>query len=130
MSEDGIAITRIAPTDRQHIQKYGPDGFTVSALRFAGPVLVFPNESLNWGCTSMEALDSAVFETVLERASSLDVCLLGCGARMQLIPNDVKAALKDAGVNIEPMDTGAACRTFNVLLAEGRAVCAALFPTR
>ncbi len=48
---------------------------------------------------------------------------------MHRVSKDIKNAFKENGLNIEAMDTGAACRTFNVLLAEGRAVAAALFPT-
>lgn len=123
-----MELTRIAPQDRQHIQKYGPDGFTVSKVRFSGPVLVFPQEALTWQVAEPTALNSQDFSDVLARASDLDLCLLGCGKRMNPVPAEVKAILKEAGVNIEPMDSGAASRTFNVLLAEGRAVCAALFP--
>lgn len=123
-----MELTRIAPQDRQHIQKYGPDGFTVSAVRFGGPVLVFPHEALAWDVIGPTELAPDHFAAVLERAESLDLCLLGCGRRMTLVPPHIKAVLKASGVNIEPMDSGAASRTFNVLLAEGRAVCAALFP--
>lgn len=123
-----MELTRIAPQDRQHIQKYGAGGFTVSAVRFDGPVLVFPHESLAWGVRDPNELVPDHFADVLDRADSLDLCLLGCGRRMTLVPPDIKTALKASGVNIEPMDSGAASRTFNVLLAEGRAVCAALFP--
>jgi uncharacterized protein len=54
------------------------------------------------------------------------VLLLGCGKGMSVVPRDVKAALRQAGIVVEPMDTGAACRTYNVLLTEGRDVAAAL----
>lgn len=123
-----MEMTRIAPSDRQHVQKYGPDGFTVSKVAFGGPVIVFPHESLAWSANKDGLLTTDSFALVMERASALDLCLLGCGRRMMQVPADVRLALKDVGVNIEPMDTGAACRTFNVLLAEGRAVCAALLP--
>ena len=121
-------LTRIAPTDRQHIQKYSPSGFTVSGVVFAGPVLVFSQESLPWQAESSESLKSEYFSPVLERAGECDICLLGCGSRMTPVAAVVRQILKEAGIGIEPMDTGAACRTFNVLLAEGRAVMAALFP--
>ena len=58
----------------------------------------------------------------------LAVLLLGCGARMVLVPPALREALRAAGVVIEPMDTGGACRTYNVLLAEDRQVAAALLP--
>ena len=69
------------------------------------------------------------FAPLLERASGIDLCLLGSGSKTHQISAALKDALKQEGVNIETMDTGAACRTFNVLLSEGRALAAALFPT-
>jgi uncharacterized protein len=52
--------------------------------------------------------------------------LLGCGPRMLLLPPPLRQTLRAAGIVSEVMDTGAACRTYNVLLAEGRQVCAAM----
>jgi len=62
------------------------------------------------------------------RAWRVDVLLLGLGARVRPIPPEVRSALKQAGIVIEAMDTGAACRTYSVLLAEDRRVAAALLP--
>lgn len=121
-------LTRIAPTDRQHIQKYTSGGFTVSGIAYAGPVLVFPKASQSWDVKDSAGLCEVDFAKVIEASGEIDLCLLGCGSRMTLVPSDLKKALRDAGIGIEPMDTGAACRTFNVLLAEGRAVMAALLP--
>ena len=58
--------------------------------------------------------------------AGVDLLLLGCGAAMRPVAPALRAALRKAGIAVEPMDTGAACRTFNVLLAEGRRVAAAL----
>ncbi|HET6224238.1 MAG TPA: Mth938-like domain-containing protein, partial [Dongiaceae bacterium] len=57
---------------------------------------------------------------------TIDLLLVGCGARMAPLPPALRQALRQIGVVMEPMDTGAACRTYNVLMAEGRRVCAAL----
>jgi uncharacterized protein len=59
-------------------------------------------------------------------AGQIELLLLGCGPRMALIPSTLRAALRAKGIVLEPMDTGAACRTYNVLAAEGRKVAAAL----
>ncbi len=121
-------LTRIAPTDRQHIQKYSPDGFTVSAVVLPGAALVFAQESISWPVTAFDTLTVADFEPIIAQSGQIDLCLLGCGDRMAMVPADIREAVRAAGIGIEPMDTGAACRTFNVLLAEGRAVMAALIP--
>ena len=60
------------------------------------------------------------------RAGEFDFLLLGCGAVARPLPPPLRTLLKDAGVRVEPMATGAACRTYNVLVAEGRVLAAAL----
>lgn len=126
--DKGMDLTRIAPTDRQHIQKYTETGFTVSGVAYEGPILVYPKESLTWSVQTPSALSQNDFQTVVEFSQDIDLCLLGCGPRMTLVSSDIKKMMRDVGIGIEPMDTTAACRTFNVLLAEGRAVMAALLP--
>ena len=59
-------------------------------------------------------------------AAGGDLLLIGCGTRMAMVPRDLRTALRADGIVIEPMDTGAAARTYNVLLAEHRPVSAAL----
>jgi uncharacterized protein len=120
-------ITRIAPQDRQHIQKYGQSGFTVSGNSFPGAVLVFADQTVEWLARSPDSLKLEDFGAIFERSDAVDLCLLGSGKSTVQVPGDLRTALKQRGLAIEPMDTGAACRTFNVLLAEGRAVMAALF---
>ncbi|MDG2319501.1 MAG: Mth938-like domain-containing protein [Rhodospirillaceae bacterium] len=123
-----MELTRIAPKDRQYIQKYNASGFTVSSIEFSGPILVFADVSLPWTVESLDPMAPLLFETVFERAGRIDLCLLGCGKGMRRVPREVRALFKDHGIGIEAMDTGAACRTFNVLLAEGRSLAAALIP--
>ena len=77
----------------------------------------------------MDSADNLVaddFQQLIEAKAACDILLLGCGQRMQLPTERVRAKLRGHGIVIDPMDTGAACRTFNVLLTEGRRVAAAL----
>ncbi len=121
-----MKLTRQSAADRQLVQRYGNGGFRVSGVPFAGSVIVAVSETLPWSVTSMAELTLADFAPLIARAGSIDVCLLGCGAAMQPLPRALRDALKDAGLAVDPMDTGAACRTYNVLMGEGRAVAAAL----
>jgi uncharacterized protein len=66
------------------------------------------------------------FERVLAEAGDIEFLLVGTGIDMSPIPADLKAALKAAGISSDPMNTGAAVRTFNIMLLESRAVAAAL----
>jgi uncharacterized protein len=63
---------------------------------------------------------------VTRQADDIDILLIGCGPTFCAVPKGLRADIKAAGMVLEWMDTGAACRTFNVLVAEERRVCAAL----
>lgn len=115
-------ITPVVSADRQLIQGYGDKGFTIAGIRHEGSVIVFPGRTMAWSAE----LTVEAFEAVIASGEKPDILLIGCGKGMAVIPREVKAALRAAGVTAEPMDTGAACRTYNVLLTEGRRVAAAL----
>jgi uncharacterized protein len=119
-------VTPLVSTGAQLVKGYGDLGFTISGVRHEGSVLVFPMATLPWTVTSMAELTIASLEPFLTAEKRPQVLMLGCGKGMSVVPRDIKAALKAAGIVVEPMDTGAACRTYNVLLTEGRDVAAAL----
>lgn len=119
-------ITPLVTTGSQVILGYGDLGFTISGVRHEGSVLVLPKATLAWSVTTMAELTMASLEPLLTAEQRPSVLMLGCGKGMSVVPRDIRAALKAAGIVVEPMDTGAACRTFNVLLTEGRDVAAAL----
>ncbi len=121
-----MKLSRHAPTDRQIVQRYGNGGFRVSGTDFVGSVIVLPGGAVPWPITTMDDLTLEAFAPVLEVAKSLDVFLLGCGVRMQLLRRDLRIALRDGGLAIDTMGTGAACRSYNVVVTEGRSVAAAL----
>ncbi|RAU22629.1 hypothetical protein CU669_08100 [Paramagnetospirillum kuznetsovii] len=117
-------ITPVIPAGRQLIKGYGDHGFTISAVRWEGSVLVFPDRTLSWSVGDLSEVTEASLAPVVEAAPEL--LLLGCGATLVPPSRELRAFLRGAGVKLEVMDTGAACRTFNVLLAEDRRVAAAL----
>ncbi len=119
-------ITPAVPEGSQVINGYGPGLFRIAGVVHDGSVLVLPNQTLPWAVTVFADIGVDGFEPILSASPSVDVLLLGCGATMMLPPPDLRAALRERGVVLEPMDTGAACRTFNVLLTEGRRAAAAL----
>lgn len=123
-------ITPLIPAGRQIIESYGDGRFRVSGTVHASPILVFPERTLPWSVASVADISLENLDAVAKAAAAgaVDVLLIGCGARMALIPGELRRALRAAGIVIEPMDTGAACRTYNVLMSEGRRVAAALIP--
>lgn len=121
-------VTPIIPSDRQVIQAYGGGTFRISGEVFQGAVLVFPDRVQSWGVAGMDEVSVDSLRPVIEEQPPVELLLLGCGPRMQLVPARLRQALREAGVVIEAMDTGSACRTYMVLLAEARRVAAALLP--
>jgi uncharacterized protein len=119
-------ITPLIAADRRVIQSYSPGHFKISGQVYTGPVIIFPDRVIPWPLAGINALTPDDFSLFEEGA--VDVILLGCGVRAFLAPPAVKAALRSRHISLEAMDTGAACRTYNILLAEGRRVAAALWP--
>ena len=119
-------ITPGIPEGGQIITGYGPGLFRIAGVAHGGSVLVLPDRTLPWAVKDFAEIDMAGLAPVLSQNPSIDVLLLGCGPTMQLPSRDLRGALRAQGIVLEPMDTGAACRTYNVLLAEERRVAAAL----
>ncbi len=121
-----MELTRQAPAGRELIQSYAGGGFRVSDKIYRGAVMVTPKATFAWAVARFEDITLDSFAALLSGDIAVDVCLLGCGARMRRLAPDVRAALKEKGLTVEPMDTGSACRTYNMLISENRAVAAAL----
>ena len=121
-------VTPLIPQGRQIIQSYSPAGFKVNGTLHTGAVIVFPEITQDWNAKDFDQLEESSFSGLIDKAVDLDVVLLGTGATMQFFPPALKNSLKAKGLQVEAMDSGAACRTYNVLMAEGRRVAAALLP--
>tara|TARA_R110000868_G_scaffold2764_5_gene19166 strand:+ start:11538 stop:11918 length:381 start_codon:yes stop_codon:yes gene_type:complete len=119
-------ITPQVPLGRQLIQGYGGGGFRIAGQAYSGSVIVCADRTFAWPVTSFEDISVASLSDVISMSTEIEVLLIGCGARMGMPRADIRDALKAHAIVPEWMDTGAACRTFNVLLAEDRAVAAAL----
>jgi len=107
------------------ITSCGPGYIAVNGVRHASSIVVTP-AALDpaWGVASLADLTDAAVAALLRLTPEL--ALIGTGARLQFPPTPVLRPLIDANVGYEIMDTGAACRTYNILMAEGRKVLAAL----
>lgn len=116
------------PTQVQYIRSYGPGRFLISDREWQSSVLVTPTITHPWTVTRAEDLSLDSLAMLREAAVPTELLVLGCGARAVFVPPPMRAALKEAGMGLEVVDTGSACRIYNVLLAEGRRVAAALIP--
>ncbi len=111
---------------RAPIDAYGNGGFRFAEMSHRGSILCLPSGIYAWQPGSPDEIEAAALAPVLAERDALDLLLLGTGRRSQLLRAELRRAFDAAGVALEVMDTGAACRTYNVLLGEGRPVGAAL----
>ena len=116
------------PAQVQVIRTYGPGHFLISDRDWREPVLVTPSATSPWPVARAEELSAANVAAVRAGAAPAELLVVGCGSRSVFVPPPVRAALKGIGLSLEVVDTGSACRMYNVLLAEGRRVAAALIP--
>ncbi|MBP2238067.1 uncharacterized protein J2Z31_004594 [Sinorhizobium kostiense] len=111
---------------RAPIDAYGNGGFRFADMSHRGSVLMLPSGTYAWDISEGDPLAIGKFKRVLDEAREIEVLLVGTGREIRPLPADLKAALKAASIFSDPMNTGAAVRTYNVMLAESRAVAAAL----
>jgi uncharacterized protein len=119
-----MELTPLVQPGRQVIERYGAAGFRVSGTVYLGPVLVFADRTQAWEAAAITAEGLAP----VVAHGGVEILLLGLGRRMVPVAAALRASLKAEGISVEAMDTGAACRTYNLLLAEDRRVAAALVP--
>ncbi|MBW9113212.1 Mth938-like domain-containing protein [Rhizobium cauense] len=122
----GIEIREAHFPGRAPIDTYGNGGFRFADMSHRGSILCLPSGIYGWDMDMSQPLSIANFRKVLDEAAEIEVLLIGTGTDMRPIPPDLKAVLKAAGISSDPMNTGAAVRTFNIMLMESRAVAAAL----
>lgn len=111
---------------RLGVTGYRGGGFRVGTRWYDGHVLLLPQGVQAWAVQSAETIDLDSLLPIREVEPPPEILLIGVGERPLLLPAELRLALKAWGVAVEAMPTSAACRTFNVLLAEERRVVAAL----
>jgi uncharacterized protein len=121
-----VDITPLIAADRQVIKSYSKLGFKVSGTLYQGAAVVFPDRTVPWKIDSVYDLKTEDFS--IFKKDEIDILLMGCGNKAERMELPVIQTLKARGILLETMDTGAACRTYNVLMADGRRIAAALFP--
>jgi uncharacterized protein len=109
---------------RNSFSGYGDDYVEISGTRFTQSVIVLADRIIEWEVARFEDLTADKFAEIAKL--EIDVIVLGTGSRLRFPHPSTTAPLLRAGIGLEVMDTRAACRTYNVLLAEDRRVGAAL----
>ncbi|MBO6520954.1 MAG: Mth938-like domain-containing protein [Rhodospirillales bacterium] len=121
-----LDINPVVPENRQLIQSYGDGRFKVTGEVYESSILIFPDRTEGWGVIASTDISVDSLDAIVARKDAVDILLVGCGPTFTAIPKGLRAGLKEHGIVLEWMDTGAACRTFNVLVAEERRVAAAI----
>lgn len=114
-------LNEVSFNGRTPVDGYGPGMFRVGGAVHSGPLALLPEGPLDWGGLPDIAAIAA-------RAGQIDVLLIGTGAGIAPLPPEARQTLEALGIGVEVMDTPAACRSFNVLLAEARRVGLAAMP--
>jgi len=120
-------VTPLIPKGRQVLQAYGDGGFVIADVRHRGNVIVQIEQTEALAIESFDELTLDHLTDLWAEDADVELLLIGCGPTMAYVPDDIRAALKSHGITVDGMDTGAACRTYNVLLSEERRVAAVLF---
>ncbi|XUY25576.1 Mth938-like domain-containing protein [Agrobacterium sp. rho-8.1] len=122
----GIEIRPAHFPGRAPIDAYGNGGFRFADMSHRGSLLCIPSGIHGWAVDDPAKLSVEQFSQIIAQASEIECLLIGTGDTMRVIPKELKAALREAGITVDPMSTGAAVRTYNIMLSESRAVAAAL----
>ncbi len=116
-----MEISEIRFDDAAPVDAYGPGFFRIAGQVLKGPILLSAEAVTGWG-----GLEDT--EALLALAGKVDVLFLGLGAEMTARPVQLIEALEAAGIGVEPMASPTACRSYNVLLADGRRIALAALP--
>jgi uncharacterized protein len=122
----GIEIRDAHFPGRAPIEAYGNGGFRFADMSHRGSILCLPSGIHGWQPSEERKLTLADAARILAEADGIEILIVGTGTDLKPLPAEVRAAFRGKGISADPMSTGAAVRTYNVLLAEDRAVAAAL----
>lgn len=111
---------------RPIIDAYGNGGFRFADMSHRGSLLFLPNGVYSWPVSQADKLSARDFAQIYSQTKDISLLLLGTGDIIMAPPETVRLACQASGVTIEAMTTGAAVRTYNILIGEQRPVAAAL----
>ncbi len=111
---------------RYSLDAIGAGGFRFAEMSHKGSIIATPGGIRIWPVTRFSDVTVESLQPVLDEADAIDFLLIGTGADIAFIPPALRDPLRQAGITVEGMATGAAARTYNVLVAEDRRVAAAL----
>ncbi|WP_018184486.1 Mth938-like domain-containing protein [Kaistia granuli] len=108
------------------IDVYGEGVFRFAEMSHPGSLLCLPSGIYGWPVASASEITEDSLADVFAEAADIAVLVVGCGRDIAVFPKPLRERLRESGIAVEVMGTGPAVRTYNILLAEGRPVAAAL----
>jgi len=111
---------------RHQLDAFGAGGFRFADMSHRGSILATPGGVRIWPVTAFSEITLESLQPVLDEAEAIDFLLIGTGDDIAFVPSAWRDRFREAGITIEGMATGAAARTYNVLVGEDRRVAAAL----
>lgn len=117
-----------AAAGKKLVDGYGGGAISIRGETFRTPIILLADRVLAWPAGDIAALTLEDFKPLLDLPARPAILLLGLGRRAPFVRPDLRQGLREAGMVADLMDTGAACRTYNLLLAEERSVGACLVP--
>lgn len=124
-NQPGIEIHEAHFPGRAPIDAYGNGGFRFADMSHKGSLLCLPSGIYAWDVSSPDDLLVSNFEKLFSEANDIEILLIGSGTDLVPIQAELRSKLRHVNISADPMATGAAVRTYNVLISEGRAVSAA-----
>ena len=118
---DAPHLPRSAPIDA-----YGKGGFVFAGMSHRGSLLCLPDGIWAWPVTKPAEISEESLARVFEAANIIDTLILGSGTDVWIPPKDLRQALRAVHIVLDPMQTGPAIRTYNIMIGERRRVAAAL----
>lgn len=112
------------------IDGYGPGFFHFAGMASEGSILALPSGIHTWSAVTPADIGVQTLGPVLAQSDQIDMLIIGTGLEPWAVPDALRWRLRDAGIGIDAMPTRAAAATYNVLLAEGRLIAAALLALR
>ena len=116
-----MKLTEMHFAEAQPVESYGQGFFKIGGHRIESGMLLTAEGAKLWG-----GYDD--FQSLLALQGAVDVIFVGPGAEIAHLPSDLRQKIEATGMGVEVMNSPAACRTYNVLAAEGRRVALAALP--
>lgn len=121
-----MEFREVTSQEETAISSYGDGGFRIGEHRTKGSILITPKGYYPWCAVDVTSITVDSLKHIADQARDIDILLIGMGDNMTFLNKELRTFLEAENISVDVMATGAAARTYNILLAEGRKVSAAL----